>query len=199
MTLETDPPVMTLNTDDPPDKSGNKPPDAPKDPPKPDTGGTDVVPVVGDLGGGGTTDAPAPKPDTSDAPIGVRITGTDSGQTFAFLGPEHALPGSGPAKLDGGFSANFAGCTTGIDKTCGFTVAHNQLGAYGLGRLGLAGSHPILNLVLSGNLATSPSSDDACRSKQQSGGRETVAMARAFAIRTPTELPVTSIRVRGIR
>ena len=174
--------TMTLNTDDPPstpptmtgDPPGqsNKPPDPPKAPDP----GTDVVPVVGDLGGPVTSpDAPPPKPDPSGAPIGIRVTGSDSGQTYAFRGPEHAVPGSGPGKLDGGHDVGFAGCTTGADKTCGFTVAHNQLSGYGLATFSQAGAHQMLNLVASG-YPTAPASDDACRSKQRSGGREANAI-----------------------
>jgi hypothetical protein len=188
MTLDTGnpPPVMTLDTDNPP-----KPPDP----------GPAVVPLVGDL-----QPAPAPenkKPDPANDTIGVRVTGSEPGQTYAFLGPERAVPWSGPGKLDGGYDIGFAGCTTKFDNTCNFTLARNQLSTYGLGKLAQAGPGQIFNLVASNYPAAPAEGDDACRSKQWSIGRGSHAMPDAPATRERipggSELPVAFIRVRNAR
>jgi hypothetical protein len=198
MTLNTGdpPPVMTLDTDNP---SNTKPPD----PPKPPDPGPDVVPVVGDLGGP-VQEEKGPKPlDPTKDTIGMHVTGSEPGQTIAFLGPERAMPWSGPGKLDGGYDIGFAGCTTRLDNTCTFTVARNQLSTYGLGKLAQAGPGQIFNLVASNYPAAPAEGGDACRSKQWSVGRSGHAMPDASATRERipggSELPVAFIRIRNAR
>jgi len=192
MTLDTnDPPTLTLDTDKP------DPNDKPPDPPKPPDPGSDVVPVVGDLGGPADGSTPKNPPAQGDNNIGMNFNGSEPGQTVAIAGPEHQIPWSGPGKLDGGYASGFAGCTTGPDRTCSFKIAPSELGTYNFGKFKPAS----MTLSLAHYPAAPPAGEDACRSKQRSarnGTRARSAPDNAHRI-IGDELPVAFIRLRDAR
>ncbi|QPF91073.1 hypothetical protein [Bradyrhizobium commune] len=194
MTLNTDdpaqntPPTMTLNTDDPPAQGNNTP--------KPPDDGTDVVPVVGDLGGP-PSDSGKKTPPPDDT-IGLHYTGSESGQTFALMSPEHMLPWSSPVKLDGGYDLAFPGCTTGLDNTCTASLKRSELSSYGFGKLSLSSAYKTLDFKVFNYGNAPPIGDDACRSKQVPPVRQARASIEG-AGGHDGEIPSVTIHLRSAR